>query len=53
MVFSSNYYECKRNISRQNCPVKSQYLDKLNGSTKWTHHKEWTFATGYFIFLKI
>ena len=29
--FSSNYYECKRNISRQNCPVKSQYLDKLNG----------------------
>ena len=23
------------------------------GSTEWTYHKEWTFATEYFIFKKI
>ena len=28
---------------------------KTNGmeSTKWTYHKEWSFASNYFTFLKI
>ena len=50
--FSSEYYEWNRNISIQNCPAKSKMANRM-GSTKWTYHKEWAFATDYFIFLKI
>ena len=56
--YSWKYYDWKRKIFIQNCLAKSQCWDKYNGkykmgSTKWTHHKEWSFTANCFIFSKI
>ena len=55
-TFEKNFQKSEnRNISIQNCPVRSQYYTKKNrmGSTKWSYHKGRSFASNCFIFLKI
>ena len=54
LFFSWKHKDWKRIISIQNCHIRS-HLFKTNKilATKWTYHKERSFATNYFIFLKI
>ena len=42
-----------RTFPYKNCPVRTQCQENRMGSAKWTYHKEQSFTSDYFIFLKI
>ena len=50
-IWRKNGHVCKKKYKKVKDLSKKGECEM--GSAKWTHHKEWTFATNYFIFLKI
>ena len=51
--FSWKHLDWKRIISIKNCHIRSQCETNRMMNTKWAYHKERSFASNYFIFLKI
>ena len=51
--FCWKYWDCKRNIPIKAVLSEANVKTNRMGGTKWTYHKERSFASNYFIYLFI